>query len=140
MIDNWDELIQDAANIYGDTYSIYIDLSKNLAFEEFEEENTDTEGYNREEEKDDNAEETPYKEGWMQDVRELSVSESMTNRVRTSINDIERTDRNGNIMVDDLGYAQTLQAPYVFTEILSALKNMTTASEMLPMLERLQAR
>ena len=140
MIDNWDELIQDAASIYGDTYSIYIDLSKNLAFEEFEEEITDTEGYNREEEKDDNAEETPYKEGWMQDVRELSVSESMTNRVRTSINDIERTDRNGNIMVDDLGYAQTLQASYVFTEILSALKNMTTASEMLPMLERLQAR
>ena len=28
MIDNWDELIQDAASIYGDTYSIYIDLSK----------------------------------------------------------------------------------------------------------------
>lgn len=140
MIDNWDELIQDAASIYGDTYSIYIDLSKNLAFEEFEEENTDAEGYNREEEKEDNAEETPYKEGWMQDVRELSVSESMTNRVRASIDDIERTDRNGNIMVDDLGYAQTLQASYVFTEILSALKNMTTASEMLPMLERLQAR
>ncbi len=140
MIDNWDELIQDAASIYGDTYSIYIDLSKNLVFEEFEEENTDTEGYNREEEKEDNAEETPYKEGWMQDVRELSVSESMTNRVRASIDDIERTDRNGNIMVDDLGYAQTLQASYVFTEILSALKNMTTASEMLPMLERLQAR
>ncbi len=140
MVDNWDELIQDAASIYGDTYSIYIDLSKNLVFEEFEEENTDTEGYNREEEKEDNAEETPYKEGWMQDVRELSVSESMTNRVRASIDDIERTDRNGNIMVDDLGYAQTLQASYVFTEILSALKNMTTASEMLPMLERLQAR
>ena len=140
MIDNWDELIQDAASIYGDTYSIYIDLSKNLVFEEFEEENTDTEGYNREEEKEDNAEETPYKEGWMQDVRELSVSESMTNRVRASIDNIERTDRNGNIMVDDLGYAQTLQASYVFTEILSALKNMTTASEMLPMLERLQAR
>ena len=140
MVDNWDELIQDAASIYGDTYSIYIDLSKNLVFEEFEEENTDTEGYNREEEKEDNAEETPYKEGWMQDVRELSVSESMTNRVRASIDDIERTDRNGNIIVDDLGYAQTLQASYVFTEILSALKNMTTASEMLPMLERLQAR
>ena len=140
MIDNWDELIQDAASIYGDTYSIYIDLSKNLAFEEFEEENTDEEGYNREEEKEDTIEDTPYKEGWMQDVRELSVSESMTNRVRASINDIERTDRNGNIMVDDLGYAQTLQASYVFTEILSALKNMTTASEMLPMLERLQAR
>ena len=140
MVDNWDELIQDAASIYGDTYSIYIDLSKNVVFEEFEEENTDTEGYNREEEKEDNAEETPYKEGWMQDVRELSVSESMTNRVRASIDDIERTDRNGNIMVDDLGYAQTLQASYVFTEILSALKNMTTASEMLPMLERLQAR
>ena len=89
MVDNWDELIQDAASIYGDTYSIYIDLSKNLVFEEFEEENIDTEGYNREEEKEDNVEETPYKEGWMQDVRELSVSESMTNRVRASIDNIE---------------------------------------------------
>ena len=140
MIDNWDELIQDAAGTYGDTYSIYIDLAKNMVHEEFTEDNTNDEGYNKDKEQEDSAEETPYKDGWMQDVRELSVAESMTNKVRNSINDIERVDRNGNVVVDDLGYAQTLQASYVFTEILSALKNMTTSSEMIPMLEKLQSR
>lgn len=138
IIDNWNDLVLDAANTYGYNNSVLIDLTINEIEDVYEETVTDDEGINRDETTSDEREETPYKDGWQVKVREMSAFESCTNLVRQAIGEIHRTKRNGETMYDDIGYPQTLQQSYVFAELISALKDMTGPEQMMPMLEALQ--
>lgn len=140
IIDNWNDLVMDAANTYSYDHGVIIDVTANDIEEDIDNTPTDDEGNNQNEQIADEKEETPYKEGWHVKVRELSAFESMTNQVRQAIGRIYRRDRNGDIVVDDLGFPQKLQQSYVFAELISALRDMTNAKQMMPMLEALQAR
>lgn len=140
ILDNWGSLVMDAANTYSYDHAVIIDVTNNNIDEDIDNTPTDDEGYNQNEQIADEKEETPYKEGWQVKVREMSAFESLTNQVRSAIGKLHRTDRNGKIIVDDLGYPQKLQQSYVFAELISALKDMTTASQMMPMLMSLQSR
>lgn len=140
ILDNWNDLVMDAANTYSYDHGVIIDVTANDIEEDIDNTPTDDEGNNQNEQIADEKEETPYKEGWQVKVRELSAFESMTNQVRQAIGRIYRRDRNGDIVVDDLGFPQKLQQSYVFAELISALRNMTNAKQMMPMLEALQAR
>lgn len=140
ILDNWDSLVIDAANTYSYDHGVIIDVTINKIEEDIDNTPTDDEGNNQNEEIADEKEETPYKEGWQVKVREISAFESMTNQVRQAIGRIYRIDRDGNLVRDDLGYPQKLQQSYVFAELISALRDMTNARQMLPMLEALQAR
>lgn len=138
ILDNWNDLVLDAANTYSYDHGVIMDVVANDIDEDIDNTATDDEGNNKMNEDADSKEETPYKEGWQVNVRELSAFESMTNQVREAISKINRTDRKGELILDDLGYTQPLMASYVFAEIISALKDMTSASQMLPMLRQLQ--
>lgn len=140
IIDNWNDLVMDAANTYSYDHGVIMDVTANNIEEDIDNTPTDDEGNNQNEQIADEKEETPYKEGWQVKVRELSAFESMTNQVRRAIGRIYRRDRNGDIVVDDLGFPQKLQQSYVFAELISALRDMTNAKQMIPMLEALQAR
>ena len=140
ILDNWNDLVMDAANTYSYDHGVTIDVTANNIEEDIDNTPTDDEGNNQNEQIADEKEETPYKEGWQVKVRELSAFESMTNQVRQAIGRIYRRDRNGDIVVDDLGFPQKLQQSYVFAELISALRDMTNAKQMMPMLEALQAR
>lgn len=142
IFDNWNDLMMGAANTYSYDHAVIMDVTPdvNNVEEDIEDTPTDDEGNNQNEQIADEKEETPYKEGWQVKVRELSAFESMTNQVRQAIGRIYRRDRNGDIVVDDLGYPQKLQSSYVFAELINALKDMTNAKQMMPMLESLQAR
>lgn len=140
IIDNWNDLVMDAANTYSYDHGVIMDVTANNIEEDIDNTPTDDEGNNQNEQIADEKEETPYKEGWQVKVRELSAFESMTNQVRQAIGRIYRRDRNGDIVVDDLGFPQKLQQSYVFAELISALRDMTNAKQMMPMLEALQAR
>lgn len=140
IIDNWNDLVMDAANTYSYDHGVIIDVTANDIEEDIDNTPTDDEGNNQNKQIADEKEETPYKEGWHVKVRELSAFESMTNQVRQAIGRIYRRDRNGDIVVDDLGFPQKLQQSYVFAELISALRDMTNAKQMMPMLEALQAR
>lgn len=140
ILDNWNDLVMDAANTYSYDYGVIMDVTANDIEEDIDNTPTDDEGNNQNEQIADEKEETPYKEGWQVKVRELSAFESMTNQVRQAIGKIYRRDRNGDIVVDDLGFPQKLQQSYVFAELISALRDMTNAKQMMPMLEALQAR
>ncbi len=140
ILDNWSDLVMDAANTYSYDYGVIMDVTVNDIEEDIDNTPTDDEGNNQNEQIADEKEETPYKEGWQVKVRELSAFESMTNQVRQAIGRIYRRDRNGDIVVDDLGFPQKLQQSYVFAELISALRDMTNAKQMVPMLEALQAR
>lgn len=140
ILDNWNDLVMDAANTYSYDHGVIMDVTANNIEEDIDNTPTDDEGNNQNEQIADEKEETPYKEGWQVKVRELSAFESMTNQVRQAIGRIYRRDRNGDIVVDDLGFPQKLQQSYVFAELISALRDMTNAKQMMPMLEALQAR
>ena len=140
ILDNWNDLVMDAANTYSYDHGVIMDVTANDIEEDIDNTPTDDEGNNQNEQIADGKEETPYKEGWQVKVRELSAFESMTNQVRQAIGRIYRRDRNGDIVVDDLGFPQKLQQSYVFAELISALRDMTNAKQMIPMLEALQAR
>lgn len=140
ILDNWNDLVIDAANTYSYDHGVIMDVTVNDIEEDIDNTPTDDEGNNQNEQIADEKEETPYKEGWQVKVRELSAFESMTNQVRQAIGRIYRRDRNGDIVVDDLGFPQKLQQSYVFAELISALRDMTNAKQMMPMLEALQAR
>jgi predicted NAD-dependent protein-ADP-ribosyltransferase YbiA (DUF1768 family) len=140
ILDNWNDLVLDAANTYSYDHGVIMDVVANDIEEDIDNTATDDEGNNKMNEDADAKEETPYKEGWQVNVRELSAFESMTNQVREAISKINRTDRKGELILDDLGYAQPLMASYVFAEIISSLRDMTSASQMLPMLRQLQHR
>lgn len=140
ILDNWDGLVMDAANTYSYDHGVIIDVTANNIEEDIDDTPTDDEGNNQNKQIADEKEETPYKEGWQVKVRELSAFESMTNQVRQAIGRIYRRDRNGDIVTDDLGFPQKLQQSYVFAELISALRDMTNAKQMMPMLEALQAR
>lgn len=140
ILDNWNDLIIEAANTYGYDYGVIIDVTANRIEEDIDETPTDEEGNNRNDEEDDAKEETPYKEGWQVKVRELSAFESQTNQVRRAISNVYRTDRNGDYVLDDLGYKMKLQASYVFADLINALKDMTSANQMMPILESLRGR
>lgn len=140
ILDNWNDLVVDAANTYSYDHGVIMDVTVNDIEEDIDNTPTDDEGNNQNEQIADEKEETPYKEGWQVKVRELSAFESMTNQVRQAIGRIYRRDRNGDIVVDDLGFPQKLQQSYVFAELISALRDMTNAKQMMPMLEALQAR
>lgn len=140
ILDNWNDLVIDAANTYSYDHGVIMDVTANDIEEDIDNTPTDDEGNNQNEQIADEKEETPYKEGWQVKVRELSAFESMTNQVREAIGRIYRRGRNGDIVVDDLGFPQKLQQSYVFAELISALRDMTNANQMMPMLEALQAR
>lgn len=140
ILDNWNDLVMDAANTYSYDHGVIMDVTVNDIEEDIDNTPTDDEGNNQNEQIANEKEETPYKEGWQVKVRELSAFESMTNQVRQSISRIYRRDRNGDIVVDDLGFPQKLQQSYIFAELISALRDMTNAKQMMPMLEALQAR
>ena len=140
ILDNWNDLVVDAANTYSYDHGVIMDVTVNDIEEDIDNTPTDDEGNNQNEQIADEKEETPYKEGWQVKVRELSAFESMTNQVRQAIGRIYRRDRNGDIVVDDLGFPQKLQQSYVFAELISALRDMTNAKQMIPMLEALQAK
>lgn len=140
ILDNWNDLVMDAANTYSYDHGVIMDVTTNSIEEDIDNTPTDDEGNNQNKQIADEKEETPYKEGWQVKVRELSAFESMTNQVRQAIGRIYRRDRNGDIVVDDLGFPQKLQQSYVFAELISALRDMTNAKQMIPMLEALQAR
>lgn len=140
ILDNWNDLVMDAANTYSYDHGVIMDVTANGIEEDIDNTPTDDEGNNQNEQIADEKEETPYKEGWQVKVRELSAFESMTNQVREAIGRIYRRGRNGDIVVDDLGFPQKLQQSYVFAELISALRDMTNAKQMIPMLEALQAR
>lgn len=140
ILDNWNDLVMDAANTYSYDHGVIMDVTVNDIEEDIDNTPTDDEGNNQNEQIANEKEETPYKEGWQVKVRELSAFESMTNQVRQAIGRIYRRDRNGDTVVDDLGFPQKLQQSYVFAELISALRDMTNARQMMPMLEALQVR
>lgn len=81
--------------------------------------------------------EESLKDGWMTDVRQVATFDSLTARVRQAIGNMVRYDSTGKVDRDNLGDNIYLNAGYVHSELIQALRNMVSAEDMIPMLEQL---
>lgn len=81
-------------------------------------------------------EESP-KDDWMINFRQISSHDSLSQAVRKYIMSIPRLNARGKYDRDDLGYLQYLDASYVHATLMDKLRFMTTAADMIPLLEDL---
>ena len=81
--------------------------------------------------------EESIKEGWMTNFREVSSHESLSQAVRKVIRKIPHLDYRGKVDRDDLGFVRYLDADYVHASLIDKLKDMITASDMIPLLQDL---
>ena len=81
--------------------------------------------------------EEELKEGWMNQFREVSASQSLSEEVKQYISSVKKTDLNGNLELDDLGFIRKLNPAYVHASLLDALHGITTPEDMMTRLEEM---
>lgn len=89
-------------------------------------------------------EEAPVKDGWMTNFREVSTRDSLSQKVRKLLWETPRVyyDAEDNEYYsedDDLGNTRYLDSDYTYSTIMQVLKYMTSADEMIPLLEQAQS-
>lgn len=77
------------------------------------------------------------KDNWMTNVREISSFDRLSQITRKFLSEIPKLDNEGYIEEDDLGEGRYIDADYAHKVFVDALKNMTRAEEMMPLLEEL---
>ena len=82
--------------------------------------------------------EEEYKDGWMNNFREVSARDSLSQEVRRMLRQVPRLDYKGKVERDDLGFIRYLDADYVHATLLDKLKDMITSEDMIPLMEDLQ--
>lgn len=139
VIDNFRALAEEATSNFSLTEGVVMEIGDDYRLDE--DTNTDVvdEEGNSIDDSTENKEEN-YKDGWMVNVREVSSFSSLSNRVRNIIRQIPRLNKRGTYDYDDLGYEQYLEPSYVHSELIQGLRNMVTASDMIPMLNELANR
>lgn len=140
ILENFQVLAEEASSNFALTEGISMDINPQYNYVE-KDKNTDSVDENGETQ-DSNAEnkEEQYKDGWMTNVREVSSFSSLSNRVRRSISNIARINRRGTQEKDEFGDTMYLEPSYVHAELIQALRDMVTAEDMIPMLEKLAQR
>ena len=138
VIDNWQELVEESISNFAFTEGVSMDINDNYIEKEADSDKNEVTdlGTNTNRDIEDKESETPYKDGWMINVREVSSYSSLSNKVRRIINNIARVVR-GIQETDELGDTQFLEPSYVHSVLIQSLRNMTDATEMLPTLYRL---
>ena len=144
MSENFWALAEESTSTFNTTLGCIVDIKRDKISEEVQD--ADNEPYTNDDiksEASDNKEEKT-KDGWMVDTREVSTFSSLSNRVRKVIGNMPRMkvikDNGTERMVyeeDDLGNVMYLNSNYVHSQLIQALANMTTATDMIPMLEDL---
>lgn len=144
MSENFWALAEESTSTFNTTLGCIVDIKRDKTTEEVQD--ADNEPYTNDgikSEASDNKEEKT-KDGWMVDTREVSTFSSLSNRVRKVIGNMPRMkvikDNGTERMVyeeDDLGNVMYLNSNYVHSQLIQALANMTTATDMIPMLEDL---
>lgn len=140
ILENFQALAEEASSNFALTEGISMDINPqyNYVAKDESTDNVDENG----ETQDSSAEnkEEQYKDGWMTNVREVSSFSSLSNRVRRSISNIARINRRGTQEKDEFGDTIYLEPSYAHAALIQALRDMVTAEDMIPMLEKLAQR
>lgn len=138
VVDHFNALAQESSTILRMTEGIRLDpeyvAPSDVNFNEDDPEG----GSQTDENADDYTKEESYKDGWMTNVRQVSVYESLSQEVRKAIREIPKLDYEGYEEEDDLGFKRYLDADYVHATLLDKLRNMITSDDMMPLLSDLE--
>lgn len=140
ILDNFQVLAEEASSMFAITEGISMDINPEYNYV-VRDKNTDAVDENGETQ-DSSVEnkEEQYKDGWITNVREVSSFSSLSNRVRRSISNIARVNKRGVQEVDEFGDTVYLEASYVHASLVQALRDMVTAEDMIPLLEKFATR
>lgn len=137
VLNNFQVLAEEALGNLALTEGISVNLNSNFVLNTQENSDTFNEDGKQTNQGDVFEKEESLKDGWMTDVRQVATFDSLTARVRQAIGNMVRYDSTGNVDRDDLGDNIYLNAGYVHSELIQALRNMISAEDMIPMLEQL---
>ena len=137
VLNNFQVLAEEALGNLALTEGISVNLNSNFVLNTQENSDTFNEEGKQTNQGDVFEKEESLKDGWMTDVRQVATFDSLTARVRQAISNMVRYDSTGNVDRDDLGDNIYLNAGYVHSELIQALRNMISAEDMIPMLEQL---
>lgn len=137
VLNNFQVLAEEALGNLALTEGISVNLNSSFVLNTQENSDTFNEDGKQTNQGDVFEKEESLKDGWMTDVRQVATFDSLTARVRQAIGNMVRYDSTGNIDRDDLGDNIYLNAGYVHSELIQALRNMVSAEDMIPMLEQL---
>lgn len=137
VLNNFQVLAEEALGNLVLTEGISVNLNSNFVLNTQENSDTFNEDGKQTNQGDVFEKEESLKDGWMTDVRQVATFDSLTARVRQAIGNMVRYDSTGNVDRDDLGDNIYLNAGYVHSELIQALRNMISAEDMIPMLEQL---
>lgn len=137
VLNNFQVLAEEALGNLALTEGISVNLNSNFVLNIQENSDTFNEDGKQTNQGDVFEKEESLKDGWMTDVRQVATFDSLTARVRQAIGNMVRYDSTGNVDRDDLGDNIYLNAGYVHSELIQALRNMISAEDMIPMLEQL---
>lgn len=137
VLNNFQVLAEEALGNLALTEGISVNLNSNFVLNTQENSDTFNEDGKQTNQGDVFEKEESLKDGWMTDVRQVATFDSLTARVRQAMGNMVRYDSTGNVDRDDLGDNIYLNAGYVHSELIQALRNMISAEDMIPMLEQL---
>lgn len=137
VLNNFQVLAEEALGNLALTEGISVNLNSNFVLNTQENSDTFNEDGKQTNQGDVFEKEESLKDGWMTDVRQVATFDSLTARVRQAIGNMVRYDSTGNVDRDDLGDNIYLNAGYVHSELIQALRNMISVEDMIPMLEQL---
>lgn len=137
VLNNFQVLAEESLGNLALTEGISVNLNSNFVLNTQENSDTFNEDGKQTNQGDVFEKEESLKDGWMTDVRQVATFDSLTARVRQAIGNMVRYDSTGNVDRDDLGDNIYLNAGYVHSELIQALRNMISAEDMIPMLEQL---
>lgn len=137
VLNNFQVLAEESLGNLALTEGISVNLNSNFVLNIQENSDTFNEDGKQTNQGDVFEKEESLKDGWMTDVRQIATFDSLTARVRQAIGNMVRYDSTGNVDRDDLGDNIYLNAGYVHSELIQALRNMISAEDMIPMLEQL---
>lgn len=137
VLNNFQVLAEESLGNLALTEGISVNLNSSFVLNTQENSDTFNEEGKQTNQGDVFEKEESLKDGWMTDVRQIATFDSLTARVRQAIGNIVRYDSTGNVDRDDLGDNIYLNAGYVHSELIQALRNMVSAEDMIPMLEQL---
>lgn len=137
MLKHWELLAEDASDILVYTEALKINFNSKAA--EKAQQREDGNFMDDEQAGKEDGERT--KDGWMTDFRLLSANESLTEKVRSVLNSLTRRERDGwHEACDDIGFPEYIDPSYAHVCLLQALEPMTTAADMLPLIEKMVER
>lgn len=137
VLNNFQVLAEESLGNLALTEGISVNLNSSFVLNTQENSDTFNEDGKQTNQGDVFEKEESLKDGWMTDVRQVATFDSLTARVRQAIGNMVRYDSTGNIDRDDLGDNIYLNAGYVHSELIQALRNMVSAEDIIPMLEQL---